>query len=66
MLCGDNARAVQGTLVMYGYELDPVDGICGKKTMAGIKQFQESRGIKADGMIVRTGLIRIDQDFVCY
>lgn len=52
MLCGDDARAVQGTLVMYGYELDPVDGICGKKTMAGIKQFQESRGIKADGMIV--------------
>lgn len=45
-----NMRELQQRLAALGYEVGPLDGIMGRRTMAAIKAFQKSKGLDADGI----------------
>lgn len=47
---GDSVRHVQNLLIDQGYLDGGVDGICGPKTVAAIRSFQQSNGLTADGI----------------
>ncbi|AFV03933.1 Spore cortex-lytic enzyme, lytic transglycosylase SleB [Dehalobacter sp. UNSWDHB] len=47
---GSEVKALQSKLVQLGYQVGKVDGIYGKSTLAAVKRFQKSRGLKADGI----------------
>lgn len=46
-----SVREVQQALAAKGYELGTVDGIWGKKSVAALKSFQQSRGLPATGVV---------------
>ncbi|MDX2243627.1 MAG: peptidoglycan-binding protein [Leptolyngbyaceae cyanobacterium bins.302] len=48
---GDLVHKVQTRLAINDFVVGSIDGIFGAKTEAGVKQFQASRSIKADGII---------------
>ncbi len=48
---GPGVILVQGILHRLGYEIDEVDGVFGKQTLAAVKEFQENIGIEADGLV---------------
>jgi chitosanase len=50
LMRGDDVRAVQQALVNAGFTVS-VDGIFGPNTAAAVKQFQQRRGLKADGIV---------------
>ena len=47
---GDKVKNLQKFFNWYGGYGLSVDGICGAKTVAGIKSFQKAEGLKADGI----------------
>lgn len=47
----ETVKKVQKALNEIGYDCGKVDGICGKKTKAALKKFQEDNGLKVDGII---------------
>jgi chitosanase len=49
-LRGPDVEALQRALVSAGYAVK-VDGVFGKGTDTAVRQFQEKRGLKADGII---------------
>ena len=51
MMRGNDVLAVQERLIEMGYDPGATDGIYGLKTMAAVMEFQESRGIKVDGIV---------------
>jgi hypothetical protein len=44
-------RAVQKKLLDLGYSPGPIDGVPGTRTRSAIRQFQQSRGLEATGMV---------------
>lgn len=51
---GDSVRAVQKLLISHGYLADDeADGVCGKKTTAAIRKFQQENGLDVDGVCGR-------------
>jgi hypothetical protein len=44
-------RTVQGLLLAWGIDPGPLDGLPGPKTEAGVKAFQEMRGLSASGVV---------------
>ena len=48
---GDDVKELQLMLKEAGYALGEVDGIFGRKTLAAVKLFQGSRGLKEDGIV---------------
>ncbi len=51
---GDKGPAVilvQGILHRLGYEIDEVDGVFGKQTLAAVEEFQGTTGVEADGLV---------------
>jgi peptidoglycan hydrolase-like protein with peptidoglycan-binding domain len=53
---GDEVRAVQEKLREFGHDVGPVDGQFGPRTKAAVADFQEARGLVADGVVeARTG-----------
>ncbi|MBD1380737.1 peptidoglycan-binding protein [Bacillus sp. IB182487] len=44
-------RGIQSTLSCLGYSVGSVDGIFGAQTEAAVKEFQQSRGLTADGIV---------------
>lgn len=47
---GDEVRNIQTKLKQWGYSIGNIDGIFGKKTEKGVKQFQRNNGLTADGI----------------
>lgn len=48
---GVNVYAAQAALMYFGYlSKSDLDGICGKRTQAAIKRFQEDSGLEVDGV----------------
>ena len=47
---GDDVRALQTMLNALGYDCGAVDGIFGNKTKAGVKTFQQAKGLAVDGI----------------
>lgn len=41
---------IQSHLSNLGYDPGPVDGVCGPRTRAAIRQYQQDRGLIADGV----------------
>ena len=61
---GSNDPAVQDlqeALKALGFDPGPVDGIFGAATESAVKQFQQARGIAADGVVGRVTWINIDE-----
>ena len=53
---GDEVREVQEKLREFGHDVGPVDGQFGPRTKAALADFQESRGLVADGVVeAKTG-----------
>ena len=48
---GDDVKELQEALTKFGYLADKIDGIFGKNTLAAVKNFQGSRGLKEDGIV---------------
>lgn len=48
---GQAVRLVQRHLNGLGFDCGPVDGVYGRKTAAGVKAYQRSVGLKADGIV---------------
>lgn len=46
----NQVKALQEIISDYGYDCGEQDGIYGDKTVAGVKSFQRSRGLGADGI----------------
>lgn len=47
---GDYVKSVQTYLSILGYQVGNIDGIYGKQTATSVKQYQESNGLKVDGI----------------
>ena len=47
---GEGVADVQRKLIEHGFLTGHADGICGSRTVAAIKRFQSSVGLKADGV----------------
>jgi peptidoglycan hydrolase-like protein with peptidoglycan-binding domain len=41
---------IQTRLANLGYEPGPIDGLCGPRTRAAIRHYQQDRGLTADGV----------------
>jgi len=48
---GSKVKTLQARLEVGGYAPGPIDGIFGARTIAAVKSFQESQGLKADGVV---------------
>lgn len=48
---GENVKSVQEILTRLGYRPGPADGIFGQKTERAVINFQEDRGLYADGIV---------------
>ncbi|NEQ36171.1 MAG: peptidoglycan-binding protein [Okeania sp. SIO3I5] len=48
---GSKVKTLQMRLETMGFNPGPIDGIFGKKTIGAVKEFQKSKGIKADGIV---------------
>ena len=48
---GSKVKTLQMRLETMGFNPGPIDGIFGKKTTGAVKEFQKSKGIKADGIV---------------
>lgn len=48
---GQPVAAVQQRLKQLGYDIGPVDGIFGLRTLAAVKAFQSAQGLAADGIV---------------
>ena len=50
---GEAVREMQQKLISLGYDLGKcgADGIFGRKTLAAVKKFQKTNGLKADGIV---------------
>ena len=55
----DMVLQVQAYLVILGFNPGPIDGIVGQKTRAAIKKFQRSAGVKVDGEVSGSLLLRL-------
>ena len=42
---------IQKALAKRGFDPGPADGVWGRRTIAAVKAFQESKGLKADGVV---------------
>ena len=49
-MVGDDVEAVQRALVQAGISVD-VDGIYGHLTEAGVRRFQQLKGLRVDGIV---------------
>lgn len=50
-VAGVSVSDVQGALLRAGFNPGPVDGKLGSKTKEAIKEFQATKGLKADGIV---------------
>lgn len=48
---GPQVTQLQQTLANLGFNPGPIDGKFGPKTLAAVKQFQQSKGLKVDGIV---------------
>lgn len=48
---GSKVKTLQVRLETMGFDPGPIDGIFGMKTIGAVKAFQETKGIKADGVV---------------
>jgi peptidoglycan hydrolase-like protein with peptidoglycan-binding domain len=48
---GSKVKTLQVRLDVKGYDPGPIDGIFGARTAAAVKNFQEYKGLKADGAV---------------
>lgn len=48
---GSKVKTLQARLEVGGYTPGPIDGIFGARTIAAVKSFQESQGLKANGVV---------------
>ena len=48
---GDDVKALQSMLNVLGFDCGVVDGIFGDKTRAGVKAFQQAKGLVTDGIV---------------
>ena len=48
---GDDVKALQSMLNALGFDCGAVDGIFGDKTRAGVKAFQQAKGLVVDGIV---------------
>lgn len=48
---GNCVKALQILLNGMGYACGTADGICGSKTVAAVKKFQQAKGLTADGIV---------------
>ncbi len=48
---GNTVKALQLLLNGLGYACGTADGICGSKTVAAVKKFQQAKGLTADGIV---------------
>lgn len=48
---GDDVKALQSMLNVLGFNCGAVDGIFGDKTKAGVKAFQQAKGLVVDGIV---------------
>ncbi len=48
---GAKVKTLQARLEVGGYAPGPIDGIFGDRTISAVKGFQESEGLKADGVV---------------
>jgi hypothetical protein len=46
---GPTVAEIQSRLTLMGYDPGPVDGICGPRTQAAIRQYQQEHGLPLDG-----------------
>ncbi|MCB2341167.1 spore cortex-lytic enzyme [Clostridium estertheticum] len=56
---GEQVKQIQTKLKKWGYYKESVDGIYGYNTYLSVKSFQESNGLKVDGMAGNTTLAAI-------
>lgn len=54
-------RDLQEALKALAYDPGPLDGFFGAKTEGAVKNFQQARGIAADGVVGRVTWINIDE-----
>ena len=47
---GTHVKRCQWYLTQLGYDVGVIDGVCGSKTVAGITNFQRTKGLEADGI----------------
>jgi peptidoglycan hydrolase-like protein with peptidoglycan-binding domain len=48
---GNQARFLQTGLTILGYTLGSIDGDFGPKTLNAVKQFQNDKGLSANGIV---------------
>ena len=48
---GDDVKVLQSMLNVLGFDCGAVDGIFGDKTKAGVKAFQQAKGLVVDGIV---------------
>ena len=58
---GDDVKLLQLRLDEIGYPAGAIDGIFGRQTLAAVKNFQASRGLKADGIVGPKTLAALNQ-----
>jgi hypothetical protein len=55
-------REMQGRLHALGFNAGPVDGVAGRQTTAGVKAYQQARGLTADGTPDKALLDKLRQE----
>ncbi|MBI2881601.1 MAG: peptidoglycan-binding protein, partial [Candidatus Tectomicrobia bacterium] len=49
----------QAALKKAGFDPGPIDGVAGRKTRAAVMAFQKANGLKADGRVGKTTLVKL-------
>ena len=57
---GDAVTELQTILSGLGYNPGPIDGVFGEATDAGVRRFQEARGLSVDGIVGDDSWAQID------
>lgn len=61
----EHIRGVQGRLINLGFDCGAIDGICGPKTEAALREYQKSRKLPVTGEPDETTRKQLQADFGC-
>lgn len=59
---GSKVKTLQARLESQGFEPGPVDGVFGSRTMAAVQDFQQAKGLNADGVVDETTWITLGKN----